>query len=66
MKNMEASAGFLIKYVMDSIKKEENLNMGATGTRKLLSFKEKFRLMRDFLDLRANPHKNRVFQQLKT
>ena len=58
---MEASAEFLIKFVMDQIENEEKLSMGLTGKRKLLSFKEKFRLMRDFLDLRANPHKNRVF-----
>ena len=58
---MEASASFLIKYVMDSIAIEEKLNVSSTGTTKLLSFNEKFRLMRDFLDFRANPHKNRVF-----
>ena len=51
---------------MDSIAIEEKLNVSSTGTTKLLSFNEKFRLMRDFLDFRANPHKNRVFQQLKT
>lgn len=46
---------------MDSIEKEEKLNMGATGVKKMLSFKEKFLLLRDFLNLRANPHKNRMF-----
>lgn len=39
--------------------------MGATGVKKMLSFKEKFLLLRDFLNLRANPHKNRMFQQMK-
>ena len=60
-KRQEISTGQLIKYVMDSIEKEEKLNMGATGVKKMLSFKEKFLLLRDFLNLRANPHKNRMF-----
>ena len=64
-KRQEISTGQLIKYVMDSIEKEEKLNMGATGVKKMLSFKEKFLLLRDFLNLRANPHKNRMFQQMK-
>ena len=37
--------------------------MGATGKRKLLSSKEKNRLIKEFLDLRAAPHKNRFYQQ---
>jgi len=32
----------------------------------MLSFKDKFHLLRNFLDLRANPHKNRIFQYKKT
>ena len=63
---MEATTGYLIKYCMDSIAREEKLSMGATGQKKLLSFKEKFRLLRDFLDMRANPHKNRLYQMKKT
>ena len=58
----EASTGQLIKYVMDCIEKEEKLTVGATGKRRLLSFKEKNKLIRDFLNLRSAPHKNRVFQ----
>ena len=51
---------------MKSIEKEEKLNMGVTGKRQMLSSKEQIRLLARFLDLRANPHKNRVFQQVKT
>ena len=40
--------------------------MGTTGRRKNLSFKDKLLLLRNYLDLSANPHKNRVFQQKKT
>ena len=65
MKNMEATTTYLIKYVMKSIAKEEKLNMGVTGKRQMLSSKEQIRLLANFLDLRANPHKNRVFQQVK-
>ena len=52
---MEATTTYLIKYVMQSISKEENLNMGVTGKRQMLSSKEQIRLLKDFLDLRANP-----------
>lgn len=66
IKNMEASTTYLIKYVMKSIAKEEKLNMCVTGKRQMLSSKEQIRLLAKFLDLRANPQKNRVFQQIKT
>lgn len=59
----ETSTNNLINYVIDYINKEEKLSMGATGKRKLLSSKEKNRLIKDFLDLRAAPHKNRFYQQ---
>lgn len=61
----ETSTNNLIMYVMDYITKEEKLNTGATGKRALLSSKEKNRLIKDFLDLRAAPHKNRFYQQKK-
>lgn len=50
---------------MDCIAKEENLNIKVNGIKKMLSYKEKFILLRDFLDKRANPRKNRVFQLTK-
>ena len=53
-----------MKYVLDCIEKEQRLNQGSTGKKKTLSYKEKFRLVRDFLDLRANPQKNRLFQSM--
>jgi len=39
--------------------------MGATGKKALLSSMEKNRLIKDFLNLRAAPHKNRFYQQKK-
>ena len=57
----EATASYLIKYVMENIKKEERMNLGTSGTKRMLSFKEKLHLLTKFLDLRANPHKNRMY-----
>ena len=51
----------VIKPVMDSIKKEERLSVGAGGKKQRLSEKEKFKLLVDFMNLRANPEKNRAF-----
>ena len=65
IRNKEATTTYLIKYVMKSISNEEKLNMGVTGKRQMLSSKEQIRLLKNFLDLRANPQKNRVFQQIK-
>ena len=56
----------LIRYVMDSIAKEEKLSQGASGKRRMLSGKERVRLLLEFLDIRANPHKNRTFQHIMT
>lgn len=64
-RNQDATTEQLIKYCMNSIAKEENLNIGTTGIKKMLSYKEKFILLRDFLDKRANPQKNRVYQMTK-
>ena len=50
---------------MKSIAKEEKLNSCVTGKHQMLSSKEQIRLVDKFLDLRANPHKNRVFQQVR-
>ncbi len=61
-RNKEASTGMLIKYVMDCIEKEERMTTGATGKRRLLSFKEKNKLIKDFLNIRAHPEQNRLFQ----
>ena len=59
---MEASTDCLVEFVMKSIAKEEKLNSCVTGKHQMLSSKEQLRLVDKFLDLRANPHKNRVFQ----
>ena len=51
----------LIKPVMSTIKKEEKISMGAGGRHKMLSSREKWKLLLDFMSLRANPEKNRAF-----
>ena len=51
--------------LLDHISKQEKLQQGAAGKRGYLSSKEKNRLVKDFLDLRAAPHKNRFYQQMK-
>ena len=61
----EPSTNNLIMYLMEYIKKEEQTSFGSNGKRDLLSDKEKNRLIKDFLDLRAAPHKNRFYMQKK-
>ena len=61
----EPTTNNLIMKMMEFISKEEKLAMGATGKKAMLSSKEKNRLIKDFLDLRAAPYKNRFFQQKK-
>ena len=57
----EPTTNNLIMKMMEFISKEERLAMGATGKKAMLSSKEKNRLIKDFLDLRAAPYKNRFF-----
>ena len=61
----EPTTNNLIMKMMEFITKEERLSHGATGKKAMLSSKEKNRLIKDFLDLRACPQKNRFFQQKK-
>ena len=46
---------------MSTIKKEEKISMGVGGRHKMLSSREKWKLLLDFMSLRANPEKNRAF-----
>ena len=50
---------------MSIIKKEEKHNRGSGGSNKMLSLREKSKLLLDFMSLRANPEKNRAFQHIK-
>ena len=46
---------------MTSIAKEEKFSQGSMGKARKLSFNEKRRLLMDFMNMRANPEKNRTF-----
>ena len=60
----ETSTNNLIMHLLDHISKQEKL-VGPAGKRGYLSSKQKNQLVKDFLDLRAAPHKNRFYQQVK-
>ena len=52
----------MIVHILDSVHKEERFSQGSSGKKKLLSYKEKFHLVKKFLDLRAHKERNRSYQ----